>query len=267
MPAVVQHLAGLVDALDVASARRDARSRSTPAMPAERVSFAGPGKTPAELAPGGRRRRHSSSSSRRARPTRVAAIGERLGVAPARRGPGQPGLRGQGLGHAHGRRAAAVRRRRRAACPALLARAGRAGVDLLGLPHLRRLAEPARRDPRAKRSGRRSSSRCGWPTTCRRRSATSTSAAGSASRTSERDQPLDLAPVGDEPRRAAAPSACSRALPEARVVHRARALPGRRGGRLRHPRRRPQGVARPDLPGRRRRACTTSSPRPATSGR
>ncbi|MEZ5987787.1 MAG: pyridoxal-dependent decarboxylase, exosortase A system-associated [Planctomycetota bacterium] len=49
MPAVVQHLAGLVDGLDVASAGELRVALDTP-TPAERVSFAGPGKTPQELA-------------------------------------------------------------------------------------------------------------------------------------------------------------------------------------------------------------------------
>ena len=48
MPAVVQHLSGLVDAFDIASAGELRIALDTP-MPAERVSFAGPGKTPAEL--------------------------------------------------------------------------------------------------------------------------------------------------------------------------------------------------------------------------
>jgi diaminopimelate decarboxylase len=48
MPAVVQHLAGLVDAFDVASAGEMRVALDTP-MPAERVSFAGPGKTDDEL--------------------------------------------------------------------------------------------------------------------------------------------------------------------------------------------------------------------------
>lgn len=49
MPAVVQHLAGLVDGLDVASAAEMMTALDTP-LPARRISFAGPGKTPAELA-------------------------------------------------------------------------------------------------------------------------------------------------------------------------------------------------------------------------
>ena len=48
MPAVVQHLAGLVDSIDVASAGEMSVALDTGIAP-ERVSFAGPGKTPAEL--------------------------------------------------------------------------------------------------------------------------------------------------------------------------------------------------------------------------
>jgi diaminopimelate decarboxylase len=49
MPAIVQHLAGLVDAFDVASALEMKTALDTP-MPAAQISFAGPGKTTAELA-------------------------------------------------------------------------------------------------------------------------------------------------------------------------------------------------------------------------
>jgi len=48
MPAVVQHMAALVDGLDVASAGEMRLALDT-TMPAERISFAGPGKTDAEL--------------------------------------------------------------------------------------------------------------------------------------------------------------------------------------------------------------------------
>jgi diaminopimelate decarboxylase len=48
MPAVVQHLSGLVDGFDVASSLELRTALDTPISP-ERVSFAGPGKTPAEL--------------------------------------------------------------------------------------------------------------------------------------------------------------------------------------------------------------------------
>lgn len=49
MPAVVQHLARRVDRIDVASAAEMLTALDSP-LPASRVSFAGPGKTPAEIA-------------------------------------------------------------------------------------------------------------------------------------------------------------------------------------------------------------------------
>jgi diaminopimelate decarboxylase len=48
MPAVVQHLAGLVDAIDVASAQEMSVALDTPLLP-EQISFAGPGKTVREI--------------------------------------------------------------------------------------------------------------------------------------------------------------------------------------------------------------------------
>ena len=48
MPAVVQHIAGLVDGLDVASANEMLVALDTPMAP-ELISFAGPGKTEQEL--------------------------------------------------------------------------------------------------------------------------------------------------------------------------------------------------------------------------
>lgn len=49
MPAVVQHFAGLVDGFDVASGRELSQALTT-SLPRDRVGFAGPGKTDAELA-------------------------------------------------------------------------------------------------------------------------------------------------------------------------------------------------------------------------
>jgi diaminopimelate decarboxylase len=80
MPAVVQHLAGLVDGFDVASALEMKVALDT-TMPAERVSFAGPGKRPEEIsqaiAAGVLISLESSTEMALA-----AAIGERLGIAP-----------------------------------------------------------------------------------------------------------------------------------------------------------------------------------------
>ena len=80
MPAVVQHLAGLVDALDVASSLEMQTALDTQ-MPSARVSFAGPGKTEAEIvqavAAGVTIEMESATEA-----SRVIEAGERLGVRP-----------------------------------------------------------------------------------------------------------------------------------------------------------------------------------------
>ena len=80
MPAVVQHLAGLVDSIDVASAGEMQVALDT-MLPADRISFAGPGKTPAEIrqavAAGVTLEVESVTEA-----WRVVAAGEQLGVTP-----------------------------------------------------------------------------------------------------------------------------------------------------------------------------------------
>jgi diaminopimelate decarboxylase len=80
MPAVVQHLSGLVDSFDVASALEMRTALDTPMRP-ERVSFAGPGKTSAELtqavAAGVTIEMESETEAER-----VASIGAALGIRP-----------------------------------------------------------------------------------------------------------------------------------------------------------------------------------------
>jgi diaminopimelate decarboxylase len=80
MPALVQHMAGLVDGFDVASASEMRVALDTP-MDAAGVSFAGPGKTDAELsqaiAAGVVLSLESPGEARRA-----ARIGEALGIQP-----------------------------------------------------------------------------------------------------------------------------------------------------------------------------------------
>jgi diaminopimelate decarboxylase len=80
MPAVVQHLVGLVDALDVASTLEMRTALDTP-MPAGRISFAGPGKTAAEIvqavAAGVTIEMESVTEAQR-----VIQAGEMLGVRP-----------------------------------------------------------------------------------------------------------------------------------------------------------------------------------------
>jgi diaminopimelate decarboxylase len=80
MPAVVHHLSGLVDAFDVASAR-ELRTALNTTMPPSQVSFAGPGKTAAEL-------RQAVASAvtveleSATEASRLAEIGEQLGIRP-----------------------------------------------------------------------------------------------------------------------------------------------------------------------------------------
>ena len=80
MPAVVQHLAGLVDAIDVASAGEMQVALDT-AMPAAGISFAGPGKTTPDLrqavAAGVMIELESATEA-----ARVVAAGEELGLRP-----------------------------------------------------------------------------------------------------------------------------------------------------------------------------------------
>ena len=80
MPAVVQHLSGLVDFLDVASALEMRTALDTPTPPG-RVTFAGPGKSPAELvqavAAGVTIELESATEAHR-----VAQAGERLAIRP-----------------------------------------------------------------------------------------------------------------------------------------------------------------------------------------
>jgi diaminopimelate decarboxylase len=80
MPAVVQHLSAIVDSFDCASARELRTALDTPMAP-HRVSFAGPGKTPAELtqaiAAGATIELESETEARRA-----VSIGEQLGIRP-----------------------------------------------------------------------------------------------------------------------------------------------------------------------------------------
>jgi diaminopimelate decarboxylase len=80
MPAVVQHLAGLVDSFDVASALEMRTALDTP-MRADKVSFAGPGKTEAEItqavASGVTIEIESATEA-----VRIVQAGDRLGLRP-----------------------------------------------------------------------------------------------------------------------------------------------------------------------------------------
>ncbi len=80
MPAVVQHIAGLVDGLDVASGR-EMRVALDTAMSAEWISFAGPGKSEAELSQAVAAGVTINLESEAEMKT-VARLGRQLGVRP-----------------------------------------------------------------------------------------------------------------------------------------------------------------------------------------
>jgi diaminopimelate decarboxylase len=129
MPAVVQHLSTLVDSFDVASALEMRTALDTP-LPAHRVSFAGPGKTPAELAQaiaaGVTIEMESETEAER-----VAAIGERLGIRPRVAVRVNPDfeVKGSGMRLGGGPQQFGVDCER---VPALLKELGRTGVEFLG---------------------------------------------------------------------------------------------------------------------------------------
>lgn len=130
MPAVVQHLSGLVDHLDVASALEMRTALDTP-MPSEHVSFAGPGKTPAELtqavAAGVTIELESETEA-----ARVVAAGERLGIRPrvAVRVNPDFAVKGSGMRMGGGPQQFGVDAER---VPALLKELAAVDVELLGL--------------------------------------------------------------------------------------------------------------------------------------
>jgi diaminopimelate decarboxylase len=80
MPAVVQHVAGLVDGIDVASGGELKVALDTGMAP-ERISFAGPGKGDAELAQAVAAGAYVHAESER-EIRALASIGDRLGIAP-----------------------------------------------------------------------------------------------------------------------------------------------------------------------------------------
>lgn len=129
MPAVVGHLSGLVDSFDVASAGELRIALDTP-MPAQRVSFAGPGKTPAELTQGiaaGITIELESETEAR----RIIAIGGQVGIRPrvAVRVNPDFALKGSGMRMGGGPQQFGVDAED---VPALLATLAAADVELLG---------------------------------------------------------------------------------------------------------------------------------------
>lgn len=129
MPAIVQHISALVDSFDVASAA-EMRVALDTQMPSNRVSFAGPGKTPAELsqaiAAGVTIEMESETEA-----DRVSMIGERLGIRPrvaVRINPDFQ-IKGSGMRMGGGSQQFGVDAEK---VPALLAMLARADLEFLG---------------------------------------------------------------------------------------------------------------------------------------
>ncbi len=129
MPAVVQHLAGLVDGLDVASAGEMLVALDTP-IGADRISFAGPGKTDDELAQavaaGVLVEIESGGEA-----DRLVATGERLGLRPTAAIRVNPdfSVKGSGMRLGGGPQQFGVDSER---VPALMDRLASAEIDLVG---------------------------------------------------------------------------------------------------------------------------------------
>lgn len=129
MPALLHHLSGLVDGLDVASAGELRKALDTP-VPAHRVSFAGPGKTTAELrqavAAGVTLELESHGELRR-----IREVGRELGVRAriAVRVNPDFSVRGAGMRLGGGPQQFGIDAE---LVPALLADLGRGDVDFLG---------------------------------------------------------------------------------------------------------------------------------------
>lgn len=129
MPAVVQHLAGLVDGLDVASGG-ELRLALDSGMAAEDISFAGPGKTDAELAMAAAAGIIVNAESE-FELERLAAAGRSLGVTPkvALRVNPDFELKSSGMRMGGGARPFGIDAER---IPALLARLPQMGLDWHG---------------------------------------------------------------------------------------------------------------------------------------
>ena len=130
MPAVVQHLAGLVDGIDVASVGEMKIALDTVMLP-DRISFAGPGKSERELACAIAAGIIVNIESEQEL-ERIATLAEQMGICPkvAIRVNPDFELKSSGMKMGGGAKPFGVDVER---VPAMLARIGRLGLDLEGL--------------------------------------------------------------------------------------------------------------------------------------
>ncbi len=182
MPALVAHHGARSSTASTSLPRASCAIALDAGVEPREISFAGPGKSDAEL----RRRSPPASSSTSSRSARCARLGagrrSELGAAARVAVRVNPDfeLKSSGMKMGGGPKQFGVDAER---VPALLARARHAAARVRGLSHLQRLAEPARRgDLRGAAEDRRA--RLRLARTRRRRCSCSTSAAASAFRTS-----------------------------------------------------------------------------------
>lgn len=130
MPAVVQHLAGLVDGIDVASVGEMKIALDTEMLP-ERISFAGPGKNEHELACAIAAGIVINMESEREL-ERIVTLAEQMGICPKVAVRVNPDfeLRASGMKMGGGAKPFGVDAER---VPAMLIRIGKLGLDLEGL--------------------------------------------------------------------------------------------------------------------------------------
>ena len=248
MPAVVQHLAGLVDSIDVASALEMLVALDTP-LPADRISFAGPGKTAPEIrqavAAGVTLELESATEARRA-----IAAGEELGLTPrvAIRVNPDFAVKGSGMRMGGGAQQFGVDSEQ---VPELLRELDGTGIDVLGF-HVFAGSQNLRADTLIESQRRTVDLVLGLadllPTEMRYLNL----GGGFGIPYFARDAPLDLNAVADNLHDLVDGIIADR-LPDCEDRHRTGPLPGRGVRRLRHRGRRPQGLTGPDLFGGRRR--------------
>ena len=247
MPAVVQHLSGIVDSLDVASGAEMRVALDTP-LPASAVSFAGPGKSPAELsqavAAGVVIEVESPTEA-----DRVVAAGERLGLRPqvALRVNPDFEVKGSGMRMGGGAQQFGIDAE---AVPALMKTLADRDLDLLGF-HVFAGSQNLHADILCEAQGNTVDLVLRLADEAPQPMRYVNLGGGFGIPYYEKDTPLDLPAIGDNLEELLR-SRLRPALPDARVLRRARTLHRRRVWRLRHQGRRPQGVTGQDLPRRRR---------------
>jgi diaminopimelate decarboxylase len=213
MPAVVQHLASLVDAMDVASAQEMAVALDTPMRP-QQISFAGPGKTVGEIrqavAAGVIVELESSLEARR-----VVDAGDALGLRPqvAIRVNPDFKVKGSGMRMGGGPQQFGVDSEH---VPALLDDLATAGVDILGF-HVFAGSQNLQAEILCEAQRRTVDLVLHLAQHCRRPVRYVNLGGGFGIPYFEKDEPLDLAAVGDNVA-ALVDGPLARELPEAEPV-------------------------------------------------